>query len=254
MGCESVLIQFVNKSEKEGNNLDKVLLIIPCFNEEKNIGKLIDNIRSTSDEFDILIVNDCSEDKTYEVAKSKGVTILDLPCNLGIGGAVQAGYKYANKNGYKYAIQVDGDGQHDPSYIMKLKEKIDEGYNLVIGSRFIEKNGFQSTRLRRVGIRFFYHIIKLLTGKKITDATSGFRMADKSVIEFFAKNYPSDYPEPETIIAIIKNNFKIVEVPVKMKEREEGKSSINIIKSVYYMIKVTLAILFSYFTKGKKVK
>ncbi|MPQ42585.1 glycosyltransferase family 2 protein [Clostridium tarantellae] len=233
--------------------MDKILLIIPCFNEEKNISKLIKRIREVNENFDILIVNDCSKDKTYEIARQMNVNILDLPCNLGIGGAVQAGYKYAYKKGYKYAIQVDGDGQHDPAYIYKLKEKLDEGYDLVIGSRFIKKEGFQSTFTRRMGIKFFYYLIKLLTRKNITDATSGFRLANKKVIKFFAENYPTDYPEPETIITLIKNGFKVEEVPVKMKEREKGESSISFLKSIYYMIKVTLAILFSYFTQIRSI-
>lgn len=231
--------------------MDKILLIIPAFNEGKNLPNLVTNINKEACDYDTLIVNDYSTDNTGEIAKDLGVNVINLPCNLGIGGAVQTGYKYAYENGYDYAIQVDGDGQHDPMYLELLHKKIKEGYNFVIGSRFIEKKGFQSTFTRRVGIQFFYHLIKILSREKITDATSGFRIADRSVIKLFSQYYPSDYPEPETIMLLIKNNFKIAEIPVVMKERENGKSSIDLIKSVYYMIKVTLAIILSYFSKKR---
>lgn len=231
--------------------MDKILLIIPAFNESENLPKLIASIKKESYDYDVLIINDYSTDNTGKIAKELGVNVINLPCNLGIGGAVQTGYKYAYENEYDYAIQVDGDGQHDPIYLELLHKKIKEGYNFVIGSRFIEKKGFQSTFTRRVGIQFFYHLIKFLGKEKITDATSGFRIADKSVIKLFSQYYPSDYPEPETIMLLIKNNFKIAEIPVVMKERENGKSSINLIKSIYYMIKVTLAIVLSYFSKKR---
>lgn len=231
--------------------MDKVLLIIPAFNESKNLPKLIENINKSNGKFDILIVNDYSTDNTSEIARELGVNVIDLPCNLGIGGAVQTGYKYAYENGYDYAVQVDGDGQHDPAYLEKIYEKAKEGYNFVIGSRFIEKQGFQSTFVRRIGIQFFYYLIKMLTHEEITDATSGFRIADRKVIKLFSEYYPSDYPEPETIMLLIKNNFKIAEIPVVMKERENGKSSIDFIKSIYYMIKVTLAMVLSYFNKKR---
>lgn len=231
--------------------MDKILLIIPAFNESDNLPKLIENINKENYDYDVLIVNDYSIDNTSKIARKLGVKVIDLPCNLGIGGAVQTGYRYAYENGYDYAIQVDGDGQHDPMYLELLHKKITEGYNFVIGSRFIEKKGFQSTFTRRLGIQFFYQLIKLLSKEKITDATSGFRIADRSVIKFFSIYYPSDYPEPETIMLLIKNNFKIAEIPVVMKERENGQSSIDFIKSIYYMIKVTLAIILSYFSKKR---
>ncbi|HBC2035027.1 TPA: glycosyltransferase family 2 protein [Clostridium perfringens] len=231
--------------------MDKILLIIPAFNESENLPKLINDINKEPYDYDILIINDYSTDNTAKIAKNLGVNIINLPCNLGIGGSVQTGYKYALENEYDYAIQVDGDGQHDPRYLELLHKKIKEGYNFVVGSRFIEKKGFQSTFTRRIGIQFFYYLIKVLTKQEITDATSGFRIADKSVIKLFSQYYPSDYPEPETIILLLKNNFKIAEIPVVMKERANGKSSINFVKSIYYMIKVTLAILLSYFSKKR---
>ena len=169
---------------------------------------------------------------------------MDLPINLGIGGAVQTGYKYAWENGYDMAVQVDGDGQHDPEFLELMAEYLEtHQVDMVIGSRFIEKQGFQSSGMRRVGIRFFSGLIRLMTGKTITDPTSGLRMAGRNVIELFSKDYPRDYPEPESVVAILRKGLKVAEVPVIMREREGGVSSISMKKSVYYMVKVTLAIL-----------
>ena len=169
---------------------------------------------------------------------------MDLPINLGIGGAVQTGYKYAWENGYDMAVQVDGDGQHDPEFLELMAEYLEtHQVDMVIGSRFIEKQGFQSSGMRRGGIRFFSGLIRLMTGKTITDPTSGLRMAGRNVIELFSKDYPRDYPEPESVVAILRKGLKVAEVPVIMREREGGVSSISMKKSVYYMVKVTLAIL-----------
>ncbi|MGL4760210.1 MAG: glycosyltransferase family 2 protein [Sarcina sp.] len=237
--------------------MDKLLLIIPAFNECKNLPNLITNINKTKFpetlQVDILIINDFSTDNTEELLKKiSNIKFINLPCNLGIGGAVQTGYKYAKRNNYDYAIQLDGDGQHNPEYIVNLYNEIKNNKNFVIGSRFIENEGFQSSKLRRVGISFFYHLIKFLTGKKITDATSGFRMADKKVISIFASSYPIDFPEPETTIKLIALDLKISEIPVVMNDRKHGVSSINLPKSIYYMIKVTLAILFAKFSTKKE--
>ena len=167
-----------------------------------------------------------------------------MPLNLGIGGAVQTGYLYAYENDYDIAVQFDGDGQHDAKYLDSMSEKlIDENLQMVIGSRFIEKEGFQSSSTRRIGIKYFTMLIKMLTGKKITDPTSGYRMCDRKVIKIFADSYPKDYPEPETVVEIIRLGMNVEEVPVIMRAREEGVSSISPRKSLYYMIKVTLAIL-----------
>ena len=238
--------------------MKKMLLIIPAFNEEKNLPDLVERINQTKRSLplkvDILIINDYSTDNTKKVLKDlKNINYINLPCNLGIGGAVQTGYKYAQENNYDYAIQIDGDGQHDPTYIIDAYKEIEKGYNLVIGSRFIENEGFQSSFVRRIGINFFYHLIKMLSKKKITDATSGFRLCDKNIIDVFARYYPFDYPEPETLMILLNNGFKISEIPVIMNEREHGKSSINIVNSIYYMIKVTLAIVLASIFK-KKVK
>jgi len=170
--------------------------------------------------------------------------MVDLPINLGIGGAVQTGYKYAVRNGYDMAVQVDGDGQHDPKFLEEMAEYLEKNnLDMVIGSRFIEKEGFQSSGLRRIGIRFFTRLIKLLTGEKITDPTSGLRMIGKDVLKIFAEDYPKDYPEPESVVSILRRKMKVAEIPVVMREREGGISSISMKKSVYYMVKVTLAII-----------
>lgn len=222
----------------------KSLVIIPAYNEERSILKTVNDIKENAKSFDYVIVNDCSMDKTLELCREHGLCVLNLPVNLGIGGAVQTGYLYAYKNGYDYAVQFDGDGQHDASYLEEMRDYMkDRDVDLLIGSRFLEKEGFQSSGLRRFGIRYFSHLIKLLTGVRITDPTSGMRMADRSVMEIYANCYPKDYPEPESAVAILNVGKKIEEYPVKMREREEGVSSISPIRSVYYMIKVTLAIL-----------
>ncbi|NPV91970.1 MAG: glycosyltransferase family 2 protein [Firmicutes bacterium] len=227
--------------------MDKVLVIIPCYNEEKNIARVVDGIRTLGGDLDILVVNDSSTDNSLEIIDSLGVKYLDLSCNLGIGGAVQAGFKYARENGYRYAVQLDGDGQHDPFYIRRMKEQIDSGFNFVVGSRFIANQGFQSTQFRRLGIRYFCRLISLLTGNKVTDATSGYRMADRSVIELFAREYPYDYPEPETLVTLLRSRYRIKEIPVVMNRRAEGRSSISAPRSIYYVVKVTLAMLFCYY-------
>ena len=202
---------------------------------------------------DYIIINDCSKDKTLELCKKNKFNVINLKVNLGIGGAVQTGYKYAYENDYDIAIQMDADGQHDPKYIPKLIEKIEQGYDFVIGSRFIEKEGFQSTFIRRLGINLYSWIIKIFTKKKIKDTTSGYRAANKKIIKMFAKNYPVDYPEPETNAFIAKNNFKIAEIPMEMKQRDSGFSSITPIKSIYFAIKVGLAVMLACIVKDREV-
>ena len=191
-----------------------------------------------------MIINDCSRDNTRKICEEKGYNIVNLPINLGIGGAVQTGYKYAVRNGYDMAVQVDGDGQHDPKFLEEMAAYLEEhDVDMVIGSRFIEKQGFQSSGLRRVGIRFFTALIKVMTGKRITDPTSGLRMVGKNVLQIFSEEYPKDYPEPETVVGILRRGMKVEEIPVIMHEREGGVSSISMKKSVYYMIKVSLAMI-----------
>ena len=232
----------------------KSLVIIPAYNEQDAIVNTITNLKKSCPETDYVIINDCSKDKTLQICKENKFNVISLPVNLGIGGAVQTGYKYALKNNYDVAIQMDADGQHDPIYLKELITKVEQGYDLVIGSRFIEKQGFQSTFLRRMGINLYSTIIKIFTGKVIKDTTSGYRAASKKVIEIFAKSYPVDYPEPETNAFVAKNNLKIIEIPMKMKQRDTGTSSITPIKSIYYAIKVGLAVMLACILKNKEVQ
>ena len=225
-------------------NNQKVLIIIPAYNEAKNIEKTVQTLTSTNPNVDYIIINDGSTDNTFDICRKNKFNVLNLPINMGIGCAVQTGYKYALNNGYDVAIQYDGDGQHNPIYIEKLLKTLNEGYDMVIGSRFIDKKGFQSSFMRRICIKWISFVIKILIRKKSSDPTSGFRACNRNLIEFFANNYPSDYPEPETFVSSSLHGFKIIDVPVIMKERENGKSSISFFKSIYYMIKVTLALFF----------
>ena len=222
----------------------KKLIIIPAFNEESNIEKTVQAILKEAPDFDYVIINDCSTDKTREICEANGYNIVNLPINLGIGGAVQTGYKYGYENDYDMAVQVDGDGQHDPEFLNLMAEYlIQNNLDMVIGSRFIEKKGFQSSRTRRIGIVFFSKLIKILTGQLITDPTSGLRMIGRNAMALFSIDYPRDYPEPESVVAVLRRNMKVAEIPVIMHERQGGVSSISLKKSVYYMVKVTLAII-----------
>ena len=221
----------------------KSIVIIPAYNEEKSIVKTVQDICEHAPEFDYVIINDCSTDQTLSVCRKHHLHVLNLPVNLGIGGAVQTGFLYAYKNGYDYAVQFDGDGQHDAKYLQEMRDyMIEQNDDMLIGSRFLEKEGFQSTGMRRFGIRYFSALIKLLTGQKITDPTSGMRMINRDILAMYSESYPKDYPEPESVVAIINSGKKVMEYPVIMRKRMEGTSSISPLKSVYYMIKVSLAI------------
>ncbi len=222
----------------------KTLIIIPAYNEEKCIKKVVEEVyKKNKDTVDVIVVNDGSKDNTLEEAKKTKAIVLDLPNNLGIGGAVQSGYLYAFKNNYDVAIQLDGDGQHDSCYIKDLVKVIEkEKCNMVIGSRFVKKTSYEQKFSRMLGINIISGIIKLLTGKKIYDTTSGYRACDKSIIKEFSKDYPYDYPEPTTTMQMIVKGMKIKEIPVEMRQRETGVSSISPIKSVKYMIKVNLSL------------
>ncbi len=227
-----------------GKDIMKKLVITPAYNEQGGIERTVRDILEYAPDFDYVVINDCSTDKTLEVCRKNDFHVISLPVNLGIGGGVQTGYLYAFQNDYDIAVQFDGDGQHNARYLNEMADKLaKDNLDMVIGSRYIKKEGFQSSGLRRVGIRYFTALIKLVTGKKITDPTSGMRMAGREVIEIYAKNYPKDYPEPESVVAILKADKKVDEIPVQMNAREEGVSSISPRKSIYYMIKVSLAIL-----------
>ena len=231
----------------------KVLVIIPAYNESENIVNTVTTLLNTCPGVDYVVVNDCSTDDTAFICEKKGFNYVSLPVNLGIGGAMQTGFLYARDHGYDAAVQFDGDGQHNAKYIPALVEEIEKGADLVIGSRFINRKGFQSSGMRRAGIKMLGHLLEMCGAGNITDATSGFRAVSKRVIAFFAENYAQDYPEPEAIMAVAASGMKIKEIPVTMNERRGGVSSINAARSVYYMIKVTLAVLI-YRMVGKRWK
>lgn len=228
----------------------KLLLIIPAYNEEKNILKtcqtIIDYNKKHKTNYDFIVINDGSKDRTSEICHENNLPVIDLIHNLGIGGAVQTGYKYAYYNDYDIAIQYDGDGQHDINFVKSITNPIIEGKaDMVIGSRFVDKSakGFKSSASRRVGIKIISAFMKFVTHKKIFDTTSGFRACNKELIYDFSLSYPSEYPEPVTTAEVLKKKYRVKEVPVEMKEREGGVSSIRAWKSAYYMMTVCLALL-----------
>jgi len=223
----------------------KVLVIIPSYNEESNIERVVENLINNYNEYDYIIINDGSQDKTLEICKERGYNYIDLPFNLGIGGSVQTGYLYAVSHGYDIAIQMDGDGQHNPEYIKLLIEPIVDGQaDLVTGSRFLEGEGFQTSCMRRFGIRILRCVIRFCCGYRATDATSGFRATSKKLTRFYCGQYAQDYPEPEAIVSASLRGFRLRDMPVKMSERDGGLSSISGLWSVHYMLKVSLALLF----------
>ena len=222
----------------------KTLIIIPAFNEEGSIEKVVNNLTEKFPQYDYLVVNDGSTDGTKNICSGNGYQVVNLVINMGIGGAVQTGYRYARDNHYDIAVQIDGDGQHDVSFLAEMIKLIEENKaDVVIGSRFVEKEGFQSSQMRRVGINFLSILAWILTGVRVKDITSGYRVINRRFIKIFAEDYPSDYPEPEAMVIAAVHGGKILEYPVVMRERENGESSITLKKSVYYMIKVTLAML-----------
>ncbi|MBR3317409.1 MAG: glycosyltransferase family 2 protein [Atopobiaceae bacterium] len=229
----------------------RVLVVIPAYNEEQSILAVVDSVRAAG--YDYVVINDGSTDGTLDVCREHGINVVSLPQNLGIGGAVQTGHIYAFERGYDVDIQMDGDGQHDVAYIPRLVEAVEGGSDLVIGSRFLEQtDGFQSTRLRRAGITWIKGCIRRHTGLTITDATSGFRASGRRALKLFSRWYPSDYPEPESIVYAHGKGLVVSEVPVVMHERQGGHTSISPLKSVYYMIKVTCAIAIEGFAQGRR--
>lgn len=230
----------------------KNLIIIPAYNEQDNIKATILTLNKHNN-YDILVVNDGSTDLTSAIVKQLPVELINLPFNLGIGGAMQTGYKFASYNDYDIAVQFDGDGQHNASCIENIVSDIkNNSADLVIGSRFLDKEGFQSTLLRRMGIKYFSKLINLLTRQKVSDPTSGFRACNRKVIDLFADIYPIDFPEPESVVYLVRNGLRVREIPVIMNERLGGKSSIRNIKTVFYMIKVSLALLIDISRKKDK--
>ena len=221
----------------------RTLIIIPAYNEAEGIEKVVDNIVQNYPQYEYIVINDGSSDDTRDICRERGYQYLNLSINLGIGGAVQTGYKYAKDKGYDVAVQIDGDGQHDIAFLEEMLPILEqEEADIVIGSRFIDKEGFQSSVARRTGIKILSALIFMCTGCKVKDVTSGFRAVNKRFIDIYAKNYPIDYPEPEAIVAARRSGFRVMDVPVVMNERTAGVSSIGALDSAYYMVKVILAI------------
>jgi glycosyltransferase involved in cell wall biosynthesis len=226
------------------------LVIVPALNEERSIGSVIAEIRAADPELDVVVVDDGSTDRTAIVAAEHGAEVLGLPFNLGIGGAVQTGDQYARNNDFDIAIQVDGDGQHDPSEIVRLVEPILEGKaDMVVGTRFAAGGGYRGTRIRRIGIHLFAAVVSMMVRARVTDTTSGFRAANRRAMRLCASDYPHDYPEVEATVLVARHGLKMVEVPVQMRVRETGNSSITALRSVYYMVKVLLALFIGLFRR-----
>jgi glycosyltransferase involved in cell wall biosynthesis len=227
------------------------LAIVPAYNEAEAIGTTVAAIRRWAPQFDLLVVDDGSTDGTAERARTTGATVLRLPFNLGIGGAMQSGYVYALENEYEVAVQVDGDGQHDPRHIPELLDRLqgDPALNMVTGSRFLDAagDGYRSSAIRRVGIRLFARLVSTITRQRVTDPTSGFRMTDRRGIELFARDYPHDYPEIEAILLMHAHRLRSCEIAVVMAPRLTGESAISSTQSVYYMVKVLLAVFVALF-------
>jgi glycosyltransferase involved in cell wall biosynthesis len=232
----------------------KALIVIPCYNEEASLPLVLNELQHTTlpdgYRLDVLVINDCSKDNTSTVARNGHAIVIDLPVNLGIGGAVQTGILYARDNGYDIAVQLDGDGQHPPKELGKLVGYyLESRANIIIGSRFLEKQGFQSSFARRMGIKYFYLVNRIMTGQQVYDSTSGFRLFDREAIKAAANYYPDEYPEPESLVVFSKAGLRIAEVPVVMSARLGGQSSIRHFGSLYYCIKVSLAMFFSFIRK-----
>jgi glycosyltransferase involved in cell wall biosynthesis len=224
--------------------------IVPAYNEEQSVAKVVDELRAFDPGLEIVVVDDGSTDRTAEVARSRGAHVVRLPFNLGIGSAVQTGFRYAWQHGFDVAVRVDGDGQHDPAELGAVLEPVLAGEaDVVAGSRFLGGDGYRSSRSRRVGIRLLALSVSALTRQRVTDPTSGFQAANRRAICLFAADYPHDYPEAEAAVMIAKHELTLREVPVAMRARETGRSSITAVRSVYYMVKVVLAIFVALFRR-----
>jgi len=230
--------------------MNRLAVIVPAYNEEQSITEVVSEILAMAAKrnvnLSVVVVNDCSSDRTGEMASRLSCKVLNLPINLGIGGAVQTGFKYAFESGFDMALQLDGDGQHPSEMIPEMIAFMESGkMDVVIGSRFLEKEGFQSSRVRRTGIRFFRFLNRALTGVDVKDTTSGFRLLNRRALEVVNDYYPDEYPEPEALVLYARRGLRLGEMPVIMRERQGGVSSINNRKAVYYMFKVTLGVIFT---------
>jgi glycosyltransferase involved in cell wall biosynthesis len=222
----------------------RVLIIVPAYNEERSLPALAEKLRASAPDSDVCVIDDGSSDATAKAAAGHGFAVLPSPINLGIGGAVQTGYLWARERGYDVAVQMDADGQHDPAELETLLAPLRRREaSLVIGSRFLSAGGFRSTALRRAGIRYLSWFLRLRCGARVSDPTSGYRAADRRAIELFARSYPSDYPEPESIAVAVRNGLRVGEVPIRMAERAHGESSITAWRTLYYLVKVSLALI-----------
>ena len=230
----------------------KCLLIIPAYNEQDSIVRVIENLKNNFPQYDYVIINDGSADSTPEICRAKGYELIDLPVNLGLAGAFQTGLKYAYQKGYDYAVQFDADGQHLPEYIESMLDKMQEGYDIVIGSRFVTEK--KPNSLRMLGSNMISIAMKLTTGRKINDPTSGMRMFNKKMIEEFALNMNYG-PEPDTVSYLLKQGATIAEVQVRMEERIAGASYLTLGRSIMYMMRMLISILLiQNFRKRQKVR
>ncbi len=221
----------------------KILVIVPAYNEEKSLPGVIRDLKAHAPDIDVLVVDDGSQDATPHILDKADANVVNLPFNLGIGGAMQAGYLYADRQGYDIAVQFDGDGQHMAEEIEKLLRPLtSDAADLVVGSRFLTRGGYSAPLPRKIGIWIFSFLLSRILDTRVTDTTSGFRAANRRVIEYFARHYPEDYPEVETLVLLHKRGFRILEVSTAMRGRTGGRSSITPVRSAYYMVKVVLAV------------
>ena len=228
----------------------KRIAIVPALNEEATVGRVIDEIRAFDPGLDVVVVDDGSIDRTAGIAADRGAHVVRLPFNLGIGGAVQTGYRFAFEHGYDIAVQIDGDGQHDASQLPAVLAPVLAGEaDLAIGSRFTGEGAYRSSFSRRIGIQIFARVVSGIVRQKVTDTTSGFRAVNRKGIALFAADYPHDYPEVEATVMCVKHKLRLTEVPVEMRERGGGSSSITAVRSIYYMTKVLLALFVGLFRR-----